>query len=201
MSTTISNQTLDSVLPNESCTNTQETRIPVRELIQQSQIKDPIGDQFTDLKPPSINTPEVLYQLTKSACFHPILRNDSNGFDLPLQSPVILEPLKIVKVNLGVCVQFPPNYCGLLINKSSAITMFKTKVYFGLIDNGYTKELQAVIQNISTCEQVLPAGIAIVQLLVIPAPIPKFTLCQTTKLPNATSRGSFGSTGQHFERV
>jgi hypothetical protein len=31
--------------------------------------------------------------------------------------------------------------------------MFKTKVYFGLIDNGYTKELQAVIQNISTCEQ------------------------------------------------
>jgi dUTPase len=79
--------------------------------------------------------------------------------------------------------------------------MFKTKVYFGLIDNGYTKELQAVIQNISTCEQILPAGIAIVQLLVIPAPIPKFTLCQTTKLPNATSRGSFGSTGQHFERV
>ncbi len=52
MSTTISNQTLDPVLPNEMCTNTQETQIPDCGLIQQSQIKDIISDQFTDLKTP-----------------------------------------------------------------------------------------------------------------------------------------------------
>jgi dUTPase len=145
--------------------------------------------------------PEVLYQLTKTARFHPVLRNDSNGFDLPLQNDIQLEPSKIVKVNLGVCVQFPPNFCGLLVNKSSAVTLFNTKVYFGLIDNSFTNELQAVIQNISNHSQILPAGIAIVQLLVIPAPIPKFTLCLADTLPNATTRGSFGSTGQHFKHV
>jgi dUTP pyrophosphatase len=145
--------------------------------------------------------PEVLYRLTKTAQFHPKLRENSNGLDLPLQDIVRLEPLKIVKVNLGICVQFPPDFCGLLVNKSSAITLFETKVYFGLIDNGYTNELQAVIQNISDHTQILPAGIAIVQLLVIPAPIPKFTLCQTDELPKSTNRGGFGSTGQHFERV
>jgi dUTPase len=87
------------------------------------------------------------------------------------------------------------------VNKSSAVTLFNTKVYFGLIDNSFTNELQAVIQNISNHSQILPAGIAIVQLLVIPAPIPKFTLCLADTLPNATTRGSFGSTGQHFKHV
>jgi dUTP pyrophosphatase len=167
-----------------------------------------VPEQFTTLAtvphdpPTTITTgPEVLYRLTKAAQFYPVLRDNSNGFDLPLQNDLHLEPFTILKVNLGVCIQFPPNFCGLLINKSSAITLFKTKVYLGLIDHGYTKELQAVIQNISQHPQFLPAGLAIAQLLVIPAPIPKFTMCLADKLPKETERGGFGSTGQHFERV
>jgi dUTPase len=145
-----------------------------------------------------MNSPLVLYQLTSGAKYKPKLCDNSNGLDLPFHEDIHLEPNQILKVKLGVCVQFPTHFCGLLLNKSSAITKFNVQVYCGLIDIGYTNELQTVIQNMSNEVCILPAGTALVQLLVIPSPIPTFSLCENITY---SERGSFGSTGQNFDPI
>jgi dUTPase len=145
-------------------------------------------------------SPEVLYKMDSTATYKPKICPHSNGFDLPFQNDIELEPGEIFKVGLQVSVQLPPHYCGLLINKSSAVTNFKLKVFCGLIDTDYTDELSTVIANMADKKQIIPAGNAVVQLLVIPSPIPTFTLCDNFSNPGS-KRGSFGSTGQNFECI
>jgi dUTPase len=60
------------------------------------------------------------------------------------------------------------------------------------------EKFQTVIENKSSQPQTLVAGTAVVQLLVIPSPIPVF---QETNQLTGIERGGFGSTGQHFEHV
>ncbi len=68
----------------------------------------------------------------------------------------------------------------------------------GLIDVGYSDTVQAVIQNMLNKELILEAGLAVAQLLLLPAPIPEFT---SDWIEPVTQRGGFGTTGQEFQRV
>ena len=61
---------------------------------------------------------------------------------------------------------------------------------------GYTSELQAVIENLSTCSTKLLEGTAVCQLLPLPAKVP---ILSDTWLDPKASQGGFGSTGQKFE--
>ena len=102
------------------------------------------------------------------------------------------------KIDLGVKIILPKGYCALLINKSSARVKFGIHVFLGLIDIGFHDYMQMVIQNVSDEKVVLPAGIAVCQLLVIKSKIPKFEI----GWEDLESRnGSFGSTGNNFEQV
>jgi dUTPase len=152
---------------------------------------------FTD-QLQNMNPPVIRYTLTPNAKYKPKICDHSNGLDLPFHNDVLLEPYQILKVNLGCRLQFPDHFCGLLLNKSSALTTYNIQVHCGLIDVGYTGEIQAVIENKSSQPQTLVAGTAVVQLLVIPSPIPVF---QETAQLTDTVRGGFGSTGQLFEPV
>jgi dUTPase len=99
-------------------------------------------------------------------------------------------------INAGIKFQIPSNHCALLMNKSSARTKFYVQVQIGLIDVNYHDYIIIVIQNMTNQPLMLPKGIAVAQLLIIPNLIPKFEM----KWPATTStRGGFGSTGHNFE--
>jgi hypothetical protein len=84
------------------------------------------------------------------------------------------------------------------MNKSSARLKYNVQIQLGLIDVGYSDTVQAVIQNMLNEKLILEAGLAVAQLLLLPAPIPEFTSDWEEPL---TQRGGFGSTGQEFQKV
>jgi deoxycytidine triphosphate deaminase len=57
------------------------------------------------------------------------------------------------------------------MNKSSARTVFNINVQLGLIDVGYHDYVIAVLQNMSEEPNILYAGTAVAQLLLLPAKI------------------------------
>jgi dUTPase len=142
------------------------------------------------------SNPIVHYSLHPEAKILPKICNASNGLDIPLQENVHFKPYEIKKVNLKIKFQFPKHHCALLMNKSSARTVFNINVQLGLIDVGYHDYVIAVLQNMSEEPNILYAGTAVTQLLLLPAKIPHFN----DEWPETNStRGSFGSTGQNFQ--
>ena len=121
---------------------------------------------------------------------------DSNGIDVPFQRTIELKAKEIKKVPLGLKINLPEGLCSLLMGKSSAVTKYKVRVTLGLIDVGYTSELQAVIENLSSSNTKLLEGTAVCQLLPLPAKVP---ILSDKWLDPKSSRGGFGSTGQKFE--
>ncbi len=121
-----------------------------------------------------MHPPVVRYTLTPNAKYKLKICDHSNRLDLPFHDDVLLNPYQIFKGSLGCRLQFPVHFCGLLLNKSSSLPTYNIQVHCGLIDVGYTGEIQAVIENKSSQPQTLVAGTAVVQLLVIPSPIPVF---------------------------
>jgi dUTPase len=142
--------------------------------------------------------PLVHYKLHSSATILPKICEASNGLDIPLQDIEHFQPHELKKVNLKIKFQIPKNHCALLLNKSSARTKYNVNIQLGLIDIGYHDYVIAVIQNMTNKHLTLMPGIAVAQLLILPAKIPKFE--NDWPLTNS-DRGSFGSTGQNFQRI
>jgi len=143
-------------------------------------------------------TLKINYKLNEKADFSPKICDLSNGVDIPFQKTVHLGPKEIKRVKLGISFQIPKNYCGLLFNKSSALLKYHVKVALGLIDQGFTKEIETVLENALDTEITLEKGIAVCQLLILPAQVP--LLCNSWK-NIGTNRGKFGSTGQDFVKT
>jgi dUTPase len=146
----------------------------------------------------SDSRPLVRYQMKPGSVYKPKICDLSNGLDLPLQEEVILLPNELKKVDLGIKLLIPKNYCAFLMGKSSARVKYYIQVYLGLIDVGYRDYLQVVIQNMSMEKVVLGKGIAICQFLLIKSKIPSFELGWEELEDRG---GSFGSTGQNFEKI
>jgi dUTPase len=144
------------------------------------------------------NGPLVFYNLHPDSTLLPKICENSNGLDLPLQHDVYMEPHELKKINLGIQFQLPIHYCALLLNKSSARTKFCVNVQLGLIDVNYHDYIILVVQNMTNEPLILPKGIALAQLLIIPNQIPQFEL--NWPLTNSSRQG-FGSTGQNFETL
>ena len=142
-----------------------------------------------------MDIPPIKYTLTESATYQPKICALSNGIDLPLQADVTIEPLQTKKVNLGVRFIIPEKHCGLLMNKSSALTKFGIKVTLGLINYGFNGEIETVLENTESQSTTLQKGTAVCQLLILPADVPAL---QKDWIEPATQKGSFGSTGQDF---
>ena len=75
-----------------------------------------------------------------------------------MQADVTIEPLQTKKVNLGVRFIIPEKHCGLLMNKSSALTKFGIKVTLGLIDYGFNGEIETVLENTKSQKHYVAKG-------------------------------------------
>lgn len=119
------------------------------------------------------------------------------GLDMKAAETVTIKPGENRQIGLGVCVQIPQGYVGLMCPRSSigVKTMLRPSISVGVIDAGYTGEVHQPYTNIGDEPITLQEGERIGQLVVVP--LLDFDLEFVDELEQ-TERGdgAFGSTGK-----
>lgn len=117
------------------------------------------------------------------------------GADLKAARDVAIRRGDTAKVSTGVRVSIPEGCFGLLAARSSLCgrgLMMLSGV--GIIDSGYTGEIQVPLANVGSRTQHVAAGERIAQLVILPCELPTFR--RVDKLEDTErGEGGFGSTG------
>lgn len=119
------------------------------------------------------------------------------GLDMKAAETVTIKPGENRQIGLGVCVQIPQGYVGLMCPRSSigVKTMLRPSISVGVIDAGYTGEVHQPYTNIGDEPITLQEGERIGQLVVVP--LLDFDLEFVDELePTERGDGAFGSTGK-----
>lgn len=121
---------------------------------------------------------------------------DAAGLDLycPFHIKVPADSQK--KIPLGVAVEIPKGYMGLLVPRSSmSKTPLRCANSVGVIDADYRGELSIVYENVSCKDYEVARGDRIAQLIIVPIAIVDVEEAQTL---SETERGvgGYGSTGK-----
>jgi dUTP pyrophosphatase len=120
--------------------------------------------------------------------------NDA-GFDLYTVEQFELEPGERKSVPLGLALEIPDGYVGLIWDKSGLSHKFGIKSFGGVVDAGYRGEIHAGIMNLSDKFFSFEKGQKIAQLLIQKVERVDFEEVQDL---SATDRGTggFGSSGK-----
>lgn len=119
------------------------------------------------------------------------------GLDMKAAETVTIKQGENRQIGLGVCVQIPQGYVGLMCPRSSigVKTMLRPSISVGVIDAGYTGEVHQPYTNIGDEPITLQEGERIGQLVVVP--IFDYDLEFVDELePTERGDGAFGSTGK-----
>lgn len=121
---------------------------------------------------------------------------DAAGLDLycPFHIKVPADSQK--KIPLGLTVEIPKGYMGLLVPRSSmSKTPLRCANSVGVIDADYRGELSIAYENISCSDYMIFRGDRIAQLIIVPIAIVDVEEAQTL---SETERGDggYGSTGK-----
>lgn len=119
------------------------------------------------------------------------------GLDMKAAETVTIKPGENCQIGLGVCVQIPVGYVGLMCPRSSmgVNTMLRPSISVGIIDAGYTGEVHQPYTNIGDAPVTLHEGERIGQLVVVP--LLDYNLEFVDELePTERGDGAFGSTGK-----
>lgn len=121
---------------------------------------------------------------------------DAAGLDLycPFHIKVPADSQK--KIPLGLAVEIPKGYMGLLVPRSSmSKTPLRCANSVGVIDADYRGELSIAYENISCSDYMIFRGDRIAQLIIVPIAIVDVEEAQTL---SETERGDggYGSTGK-----
>ncbi|MCU0659999.1 MAG: dUTP diphosphatase [Candidatus Pacebacteria bacterium] len=116
------------------------------------------------------------------------------GVDLYTVESFELEPGERKSIPLGIAVEIPEGYVGLLWDKSGLSHTYGIKSFGGVIDSGYRGEIHAGIMNLSDKFFSFEKGQKIIQLIV-----QKYEplVFEEVEALSSTERGDgrFGSTG------
>lgn len=121
---------------------------------------------------------------------------DAAGLDLycPFHIKVPADSQK--KIPIGVAVEIPKGYMGLLVPRSSmSKTPLRCANSVGIIDADYRGELSIAYENISCSDYTIFRGDRIAQLIIVPIAVVDVEEAQTL---SETERGAggYGSTGK-----
>ena len=100
-----------------------------------------------------------------------------------------------VTMGLGIALEIPKGYVGLLVNRSSCYKQHFTP-QLGVIDSDYRGEIKAIFKNLELNEsECYNIGDRVAQLLIVPIELATFTEVEDL---SKTERGigGFGSTGK-----
>lgn len=120
------------------------------------------------------------------------------GLDLKASEHVSVFQQDTEFIKTGVCVEIPRGYVGLLFPRSSiSKTPLRMANSVGVIDSGFTGEIQVPLYNTSEVEiRDIEQYDRIAQLVIVPCMLP--TLEFTDELENTErGNGGFGSTNEH----
>lgn len=121
---------------------------------------------------------------------------DAAGLDLycPFHIKVPADSQK--KIPLGLAVEIPKGYMGLLLPRSSmSKTPLRCANSVGVIDADYRGELSIAYENISCSDYMIFRGDRIAQLIIVPIAIVDVEEVQTLS-ETERGNGGYGSTGK-----
>ena len=120
---------------------------------------------------------------------------DDAGMDLYTVEQFELEPGERKSVPLGIAVEIPDGYVGLIWDKSGLSHKYGIKSFGGVVDSGYRGEIHAGIMNLSDKFFSFEKGHKIAQLLV--QKIENIEFEEVPELSDSSrGEGRFGSTGK-----
>lgn len=118
------------------------------------------------------------------------------GFDLYVPESVTMNPGDRKTIPLGIAMEIPEGYVGLMFDKSSLSHKYGLKTFGNVIDSGYRGEIHAGLINQSGQTQILEAGQKIIQMLIIPVETVQIVESDTLS-ESERGDGAFGSTGKN----
>jgi dUTP pyrophosphatase len=117
------------------------------------------------------------------------------GFDVYVPEAVTLLPGERKTIPLGLAMEIPEGYAGLLLDKSSLSHKHGIQSFGGIIDSGYRGEFHAGMVNMSDKAYTFEKGDKIIQMLIMP--VNTVEIEEATELsPSPRGDGRFGSTGK-----
>lgn len=123
----------------------------------------------------------------------------SAGADLYVpkdSAPITVEPHSTVLVKLGIAVEIPEGYVGLLFGRSGLASKraLAPANKVGVIDSDYRGECMVALHNHSDIPATVEAGERIAQLAIVPYVKADFIECDELS-DTVRGVGGFGSTG------
>jgi dUTP pyrophosphatase len=118
------------------------------------------------------------------------------GFDLYVPEAITLQPGDRKTIPLGIAVEIPDGYVGLMFDKSSLSHKQGLKTFGNVIDSGYRGEIHAGLINQSGQTQTLEAGQKIIQMLIMPVMTVDIEEVESLS-ESKRGDGAFGSSGKY----
>lgn len=120
--------------------------------------------------------------------------DDDAGFDLFATETRLLWPFQTARIPVNLAVDIPPGHFGWVTGRSGKSSL-GLLVHAGIIDAGYTGQIQVVMTNVGVLPRKIRRGDRIAQLIVLSLPPVDFEMA--VGLPDRR-RGvkGFGSTGR-----
>lgn len=117
------------------------------------------------------------------------------GMDLFTVETFELGPGERKSIPLGIALEIPDGYVGLMWDKSGLSHRYGIKTFGGVIDSGYRGEIHAGIMNLSDKFFTFEKGHKIAQLLIQKVEMAEFE--ETDELSDSSrGEGRMGSTGK-----
>ena len=117
------------------------------------------------------------------------------GMDLYTVEAFELEPSERKSIPLGISIEIPEGYVGLMWDKSGLSHKYGIKTFGGVIDSGYRGEIHAGVMNLSDKYFKFEKGQKIIQLLI--QKIENVDFEEVSELSDSSrGEGGLGSTGK-----
>lgn len=117
------------------------------------------------------------------------------GFDLYYAGPKIIIPgQQSAKLSTGVHINIPSGFYGKIMDRSSIASKTPLIARGGVIDSGYTGEIQVIMHNLIIDPFHLDPGLKFAQLVIMPIATPQIDVTTELEETDRSDKG-FGSTG------
>jgi len=117
------------------------------------------------------------------------------GFDLFIPDSLTIQPGERLSIPLGLAMEIPNGYTGLLLDKSGLSHKHGLKSFGGVIDAGYRGEFHVGIMNLSDKAYTFEKGDKIIQMLIMP--VAHVNITEASELSESVrGTGAFGSSGK-----
>lgn len=116
------------------------------------------------------------------------------GLDLYVAGDLVIKKGERKSIPLGIAIEIPDGYVGILFDKSGLSHKHGLKSYGGIIDSGYRGEIHVGMMNLSDTDYEFKKGDKVIQILIMP--VLHAEVIEIDELSDSDrGTGAFGSSG------